>query len=322
MRTWGIPHHVVSITAAAALLVSCDGSSEWATTSAPQIPAHQASTSSGELIYVTTGKGVVVLSYPTGQIVQVLPWYVASSYICSDPGNGNIFIPEGSNIYEYSHGGSSPIAILAIPSGYSEPAGCAVDAKSGNLAVAIIAGRSNRGALLVYPGGHGIATAYADNRLQFFDYPAYDGSGDLFVTTDTVGGAFRIAEIPDGRSRFRLVRLLNYDTGPRKIQWDGEYLTLLGGGTGGSAVEQIVITGKTGRVVGSVALIGGDPAGYFWIQNSTVFSLFKKRRKHNNQAVATWDYPSGGEPTAVFYGLTKGKRDNASDLTVSVPPSR
>ena len=270
MRTPFLLHSVVGITAAA-FLMSCSGSGSPVFTSGSLLPngkVQRATTVSGDLIYVTTTKKVVILSYPAGKIVATLPWYFPGTNICSDPRNGNVFIPEGANIYEYAHGGTTPITMLTVPSGYSEPAGCAVDPSTGNLAVAIAFGPSDKGALLVYVGAQGTPLVYSDKQLRVFDYPAYDGSGNVYVTIDTVKGAFRIAEIRASQSRFRLIKVVNYDTGPRKIVWDGNYLTFLGSESDGSTVEQLQISGKIGTVVGSVSLVGGSPDGYFWIEGA------------------------------------------------------
>ena len=105
--------------------------------------------------------------------------YEASNYICSDPTNGDIFVPENDSIFEYAHGGMSPIATLTVPGAYIETRGCAVDPTTGNLAV-VAYNNASRNALLVYRSASGTPTVYLDKKVRSFDYPAYDGSGNLF----------------------------------------------------------------------------------------------------------------------------------------------
>ena len=51
---------------------------------------------------------------------------------CTDA-NGNVFISNDDNVFEYAHGGTEPIATLDLPG--SNAIGCSVDPTTGNLAV-------------------------------------------------------------------------------------------------------------------------------------------------------------------------------------------
>ena len=288
-----------------------------------RLPARRLS-SNGDLVYLTTARAVIIVSYPQGQIVGSIPWYSQSSYICSDPNDGNVFIPEGDTIYEYAHGGTSPIATLSGLAGYNV-AGCSVDPTTGNLAVAttLINGSSAKGAVLVYPGAKGAPTSYTDKKLHLFDYPAYDDAGNLFVTSDTRAGGFRIAELPVGKGQFRHITLPGDFIFLDKIQWYGGYLTFerddVSGG--GSVIDQVQISGRTATVVNSVPLLRATNR-YFWIQDGSVIGQYDIVKARGNRAIAVWPYPSGGHPTTHFYGVTKGREDYPWDLTVSVSPSR
>jgi len=335
MRRFARSRHAVSIGAAAVLLAACGGSQPLigAPDTMPQNARHQASGSYADLIYVTTSKAVIMLSYPQGKNVGRILWYTQfdRGYICSDPNNGNVFIPEGSGssdskIYEYAHGATSPMATLGLPAGYTEPTGCAVDPTTDNLAVNINFGPANRGALLVYLGAQGTPLAYSDKQLTRFYYPAYDSSGNLFSTSDGKQGGIRVAEIPAGQNQFTLIKFTNCTCGPSKMQWDGSYLTFEDPGPNGNAlfIDQLSISGKTATLISSIQFLGGGTKNLygFWIQDGSLFAMLKKILKKNNEGVGVWSYPSGGNPTAKFYGLTKGEKDSLTDLTVSVDPSR
>jgi hypothetical protein len=87
---------------------------------------------SGALIYVQNDKGTYILSYATGKIVGSFD-LVGGANLCSDK-DGHVFIPAKGAIYEYAHGGTTPIAQLSDEG--NETLGCSVDPITGNLAVA------------------------------------------------------------------------------------------------------------------------------------------------------------------------------------------
>jgi hypothetical protein len=329
VKALDISRFAVNLGVAAALLASCTGPQSGSTnptlsTETTQTNVRQASQSSTALIYVTTTKGIVMVSLPKGKIVGSIPWQPGAfnTYLCSDPHNGNVFVSESMTVYQYAHGATSPTASFSFPSGYNEAHGCAVDPTTGNLAVTI-SGASEKSAVLVYADAQGTPTVYTDKQLRYFGYPAYDDAGNLFVGSDTDHGGFRIAELPSGESQFTLIRITNADEGPVKIQWDGNYLVFSGTTpSGGGAIDQIEITGRTAQLVNTVPLTSGWGM-FFWIQGGSVLGPLKKTLKNNNHSVAAWQYPAGGNPIAKYFGLTKGEKDNFGlDLTVSVSPTR
>jgi hypothetical protein len=104
-----------------------------------------------DLIYATGGcGGTCVLSYPQGKVVGALD--TSGSSVCADS-SGNIFIPQVDEVFEYAHGGASPIATLSLP-GNKYTRGCAVDPSTGNLAV--VTGE----AVAIFSGAQGQATVY------------------------------------------------------------------------------------------------------------------------------------------------------------------
>ena len=304
-----------------AVLAGCGGMQNGAV---PQVTsaasrAHPGSGSSGDLLYAATQNAIVVLSYPMWSIVARIPG--AFYFVCSDPNTGNIFAIGNTEIDEYAHGGTTPIATLTVPSGYSGFTGCTVDATTGNLAVATAGGPNNRGAVLVYSGGQGQATPYSDSKLRDFRSAAYDSAGNLYALGVNDHTTPRIAELMAGKNQFTLIKLSENDY-PNKLQWDGAYLVFQTGNGGnlGSTVNQIEINGKTATIINSFKLSHCN-SDYFWIYDGSLISFYYPPKARNNTAVAVWPYPAGGEPTSKFYGITKGREDYAHDLTISVAPS-
>jgi hypothetical protein len=46
---------------------------------------------------------------------------------------GDVFVPNNTEVFEYAHGGTSPIATLSLPG--NSGAACSIDPSTGNLAV-------------------------------------------------------------------------------------------------------------------------------------------------------------------------------------------
>jgi hypothetical protein len=305
-----------------ALLAGCSGTHNGAV---PQVTpaasrAHRTSSgSSGDLLYAATQNAIVILSYPKWGVVAKIPG--AFYFVCSDPNTGNVFAIGDTQIVEYTHGGTTPIATLTVPSGYSGFTGCTVDATTGNLAVPTAGGPNNRGAILVYLGGQGEATPYSDSKLVDFRSASYDGAGNLYALGVNKATTPRIAELMAGHNQFTLIKLSANDY-PNKLQWYGSYLVFqTGNGRSlGSTVSQVEINGRTGTIVNSFKLSHCN-SDYFWIYNGSLISFYYPPKARNNTAVAVWPYPTGGEPTSKFYGITKGRDDYAHDVTVSVAPS-
>ncbi len=319
--------YVSAASATAFILSGCGGSQTGANPAslAPAVRDVQRGTaSSGPLVYVATTKAVLMLSYPQLKVVGSLPVTYAYPLVCADPNNGNVFVSESSDVVEYAHGATTPIATLTPPPGYHTLTGCSVDPTTGNLAVASEGPSGSQSAILVYAGAAGNATPYVDKFVRFFPYVAYDGAGNLFATVDAKNGPYKLAELPAGKNQFRPIKInedLPYQV---KLQWDGQYVTFLdwNGAHAGSTLYQVQVSGKYGTVVGSEQLHQTGLPPNFWIFDGAIIDPFGRVKRGNDQAVATWAYPSGGYPTSKRYGMTKGKSDQITDLTVSIAPSR
>ncbi|HVR45367.1 MAG TPA: hypothetical protein VMT95_01810 [Candidatus Binatia bacterium] len=313
MKIPNLSRYAFSMYAASALLAGC-GSSQPPVGAANAIPrnaeikthaVHYSSwmrpeAKSGDLLYVSSQNGgVFVLSYPKGAFVGELSGFDyphAPAGLCSDK-LGNVFIVDShaQNIIEYAHGGTNPIATLS-DSGNS-PNGCALDPKSGDLAVA---GGSCPGQceanIAVYTKAIGSPTVYPDPSDARFTWCTYDAQGNLFTN-----GA-PLTELPKGSGTFTNIYASNI-LGNGPIQWDGKYLAV---GQphqdthGPTTIYQVQVSGTTATVVNTIELSSGKTdrnpgSGFvqFWIQGSSVVS---PKLPWGHESVGLWRYPVGGNP--------------------------
>ncbi|MBV9332630.1 MAG: hypothetical protein JO146_01350, partial [Candidatus Eremiobacteraeota bacterium] len=164
---------------------------------------------------VKTGKlygQITGLSFPYGQ--------------CTDA-SGDVYIVDNTTaeIYEYAHGGVTPIDTAVDDYGY--PIGCSVDPKTGNVAVANFnSSGSGTGGIVVFTGGlRGSQSNYTDPRLFHFWPPGYDPKGNLFVQATDYSGANYFAELPVKQSKFTLLSGPNVGF-PGSVAWDGSYIAV------------------------------------------------------------------------------------------------
>ncbi|MGA8473924.1 MAG: hypothetical protein WB681_02550 [Candidatus Cybelea sp.] len=294
----GFRRFAVGICAAGALLPGCVGSP--AQMGAPAL-LQPASTSpnatKGDLLYVTGGcGGTCVFSYPNGKQVGHLG--AAGASLCSDK-SGNIFMPSATSsgnavVYEYAHGGTTPIATLNLPGLLAE--GCSVDSKSGDLAVTYLCKDCDYGPVAIFKGARGSPTSY-DVTGVFLSYCGYDNRHNLFA--DGNGGqGFALLELPAGGSNLTPIAVNQPINSAGEVQWDGKHL----------AIEDLIspviyrfqVSGSAATLVGTTKLHGaGTVAAQSWIQGSTVIVPFGANGKPPNE-VGLWNYPAGGSPTKII----------------------
>jgi hypothetical protein len=215
MKTSRLGRYALSSCVAAVMLAGCGG----AQVATPPADAASASrvrshTSSGDLVYATRETGtVVVATYPSLKTVTKfnLPSLGSSSPltfgICSDT-SGNVFVtanfftPYAGNIYEYSHGATSPFTTLSVAT-YYQAYDCAYDPATGNLAIADYCNGCGTGSVSIFANEQGQPAVYTDPKMGLPLYVGYDSSGNLFASGEnTRTGASVFAELPKGSSTF------------------------------------------------------------------------------------------------------------------------
>jgi len=234
---------------------------------------------------------ILVFSYPQGELLGTLSGFPELLGECVDK-KENVFVTSATSsgvgyIYEYAHGGSSPIATLNDP--LTSPESCSVDAKTGNLAVISVGG------VAVYPHAQDSPTTYTDPSFGAMNYGGYDNQGNLFVdgTRESVGFVF--AELPSGSSGFRDIYVDQPCRDDGSVQWDGRYITLQTVAQGGFAprvIYRLSVSGSSATVLGTTALKSNRnryDGGQFWIQGKDVIGP-----DNDGESVALWKYPIGG----------------------------
>jgi DNA-binding beta-propeller fold protein YncE len=252
-----------------------------------------------ELLYVSsvlTGD-VYVYSYSTQQLMGTLTGFEQPYGLCADKA-GNVWIVNdgASEIVEYAHGGTSPIATLSDPGEY--PEGCSVDPVTGNLAVTNFYATSGTGSVSIYAGAQGTPHLYVDPAMANYRFCGYDARGNLFVDGVTGSSAFAFAELPKGSSSFTDIALNQKIEWPGGVQWDGKYVAV--GDTDAGIIYQT--NGAKGQVKGSTQLGGANYVNQFWID-----ATGKKRKRESVVApsqgggvAGIYRYPAGGSPTATI----------------------
>jgi hypothetical protein len=290
--------------------------------------AHQATTSSGEIVYVSTKRGIRMFAYPGWADLGTIKWrHENGGLICADSSNGNVFAPEGDDIYEYAHGGTTVIGKLPLPEDYETYSECAVDPITGTLAVTAETSTSTQtiDAELVYPNGQGPPTIYVEPRMQYLQYPTYDGSSNLFVGGAVKGKtSFAMAELEKGGKQFRILQVAGFEGGI-KPEWDGHYIVVAVTDDSCNfctALYQLSFTGKAGTIVGSYLLEGSYSRTLYAVQGNEAFALLYHERHKYNRGIGVWNYPASGEPIDRHYSVSRTKYDSASDIAVSVSGSR
>jgi hypothetical protein len=242
-----------------------------------------------------------MLNYPQGQVqAQFQTPYGTPLGACADQ-NGNVFVSVetggGGDIFEYAHGGTSPIATLDDYDG--TPAACFVDPTTGNLAVANQ--DSGRAGLDIYQNAQGGATYYSDPNVYAFYFCTYDDDGNLFV--DGEGGSPlrpTLSELPSRGSSFTEIALNKKIGRPGSLQWMGTYLAM-GGGT--KTVYHVKISGSAGDIVGKTPVHASTyPSLTYTIDGKTLISTYGSahRKRSFPDRVAYYEYPKGGAPTELL----------------------
>jgi hypothetical protein len=217
-------------TAVVAALFGCNGLQPLAVATSVASTTSPLKASNGDLIYVSNAEGVVdIYTFPALTPFGTINSINASAEgACSDR-SGNVFIATADErgagtIFEFAHGGTSPIAELSDP-GY--PYGCSVDPKSGNLAVSNLHDPqySNLGDVAVYPHAQGAPKMYASSEIGELYFCGYDDSGNLY-TDGLTNYAKSLFELPKGKSTFSVISLTSAIRDLDAVQWDGHYMTI------------------------------------------------------------------------------------------------
>ncbi len=250
---------------------------------------------SEKLLYVSdpATDDVQIFAFPSGAPVGTLTGFAQPQGECTDK-NGDVFVAntQASNVLEFAHGGTQPIAILADPGQY--PVACSVNPRTGDLAVSNAFDTNFYGAgVSVYKRAAGSPRVYAAPMLWEAFFLSYDGVGNIFVDGLSSDGSYRFiyAELPKGASTFSVVTIDAAIVYPGGVLWTGQAMAV--GDQEYSptqaAVYQVQTSGSVGTVVGTTILDGRCDLVQFFVERRRLIG--PDPCKGN---VGVYAYPDGG----------------------------
>jgi hypothetical protein len=310
MKTvWRSMSYALGTWAAVAMLAGCSGSpTQFAPSQSPAQNAARANpaswmdphaTSSALLYVADSGRNAVyIYSFPAGKLMGMLSGFDVPQGECVD-GTGNVWITNqsASEIREYAHGGTKPIAMLKDPDEY--PDSCAVDPKTGDLAVTNGFSSSGGGSIGIYAGAKGSPTKHTDTVMTEYSFITYDDNGDLFVDGVRSDGGFALAKLPKGGSKFVNITLTRVRR-PGALAWDSPELAVGDADPFRQALQIYHLT--DGKPSGHTQLMDNCGAlGDFTLYGDSVVAL-----DPSCATAGIFNYPGGGLPTKEIKLAPKG----------------
>jgi hypothetical protein len=286
----------------AVALPGCGGITSAPTDALPQAARRAAAhvrEASRDLLYASEAANTIrVYTYPQGAQVATITAVAHPGSECSDT-SGNVFVRDWAtrNLYEFAHGGTTPIQTLS-------PAGvCAVDPTTNDLAV--LQGNS----VLIFQDETGSPIVYTDSGLSgAFLWCTYDSNGNLFLLSDSFG-ANALTEFNAGT--FTTITFSPSLTNRSGLQWDGKHLTIDNfQNPRAKLLERVRISGTSGTITGATTLDGRGNLSAAAIADGMIVGDWLVNRRHS---IALWPYPAGGKATTLLKRPTQG----LEGLTVS-----
>jgi len=250
-----------------------------------------------DLLYISKpfypgARDVYVYTFPGAKQIGMLGGLGQPEGECVDK-TGNVFIIDvsDSNIYEYAHGGTNPIAILQSP--YVGPVGCSVDPLSEKLAVS---GRGSSGTVSIFAykpkRGWRFPKTYSVAGMSEGAFCGYDDKGNLYLDGTSPSRTFKLVELPKNAASFVGVTLNKNIGAPGPVQWDGKHLAIGDSGLSPLTISEFAMSGSSGTKVGSTTLGGTKEVGQFWIQGHWVVG---SDFYYSGVGAGFWPYPAGGD---------------------------
>jgi hypothetical protein len=258
----------------------------------PIVPDHKKETSD-EYISNFYSSDLLQFDYPKGDSsTGTISGVTYAQGECKQNGKNDFWVVASGadEIEEFDYGGTAPINTLSESTG--EPAGCSIDAKTGNLAVSVL----TTGAVVIFAKAKGTGTTVADGLAETY-FIGYDPQGDLFVDGITPSGTFTygMSEMAAGGSSFTAVSLPNTIAFPGQVQWDGEYITL--NDQTAHAIYRYSVASDVATLKGTVALNGTSDCVQTWIAKKLVYCP-----DNGNGNAKVFAYPAGGSAIATLSG--------------------
>jgi hypothetical protein len=257
---------------------------------------------SGPLVYVTdSGTNTAqVYSYPALKNVGTIGDLDNPQGDCVDK-NNNVWIvnTQASQILEYAHGGTTPIATLSDPNQY--PVGCSFDPTTGNLAVSNFYSTSGPpGSVSIYSNATGTPATFTPPGFAVVYYLGYDAKGTLYLDGIDSGSSFLFSSF-NGK-KFTSITLDHPIGGPGTVQVVGDRVVVGDQTNGDNAAYGFKIHGSNGTLVKTTALTGANDVVQFNIYKNSLVGA--DINFSSGSTVDRFKYPAGGSPVKSTPGLS------------------
>jgi hypothetical protein len=253
-----------------------------------------------DLLYISyyEDQTIGVFDYPSLKAVGTIAGRGDVLGLCTNAA-GDVFVGSGGVIYEYKHGGTTPIATLYDGKRYAWA--CSVDPSTGNLAVVSTASPSgDNGDVAIYARARGTPKKYRSARFLSYFGCGYDPSGNLYVLGFAKNRSFPIlfAELPKGGDALKLITLGHTPLGEGDVQWDGAYVAVSSPNEG--EIFQFQVKGSRAKEVGVTNIDAKD------VEQFSFPGINGHSNEQATQVIGTsyefgtfmaWNYPAGGTPT-------------------------
>lgn len=268
------------------------------------------------LLYIasTSATTVNVYSYSRWNAVGELLGFTDPYTMCVDAAQ-DVYVTDldGKRIIEYAHGAITPTRTLADHQG--EPDTCAIDLKTGDLAVSNLFGPSSgsNGNVIVYRGAKGTPTEYTAKNFVLYFFVGYDDNDNLFVDGRNPSSDVLLAELPNGKSAFKAISMNATLAFPGGVAWDGKFLAV--GDQQTNTIYQFKVSRSKATMQGSTALTDASDVFQFWLTGSSSKhpqATAVIGADYGASAADKWDYPAGGTPLKTITGL-----DNPEGAAIS-----
>jgi hypothetical protein len=221
------------------------------------------------------------VNLPGGECADVLSGAAKRDFWVTVSGN--------YQVAEYAIGSKKPIKTLSTGSA-GEPAACAMDPTTGNLAATFL----DTGGVLIFQNASGSGTQVGSGMIEAF-FDGYDSHGNLYVDGFNSGGKVAMAVLPKGSSTFKMLTLSNSVAFPGAVQYDGKYITLLD--QEADAIYGYTCRDTTCTLKRTVTLQGASDCVQTWIGVGVVFCP-----DAGLNAANVYKYPAGGSSIATLNG--------------------
>ena len=262
------------------------------------------------LLYVTDVGGVTVYANTGGENFQLageLFGFQLPGGACTDS-RGDIFIADidAQVIDEYAHGAITPKAV--IPDSAGRPLDCAVDRKSGRIAVTNELNPSGNepGNVVIYPSPLGAPTEYTDPHLYVPLYCSFDRKGNLYLDAYDSGFHPVLSELPNGGQTFTILTLNGGSwLVPSGLLTNGNNNLLIGDLYDRSThIYQAGVKGTTATITATIPLSKTNYLAKFTLFSSGSTTVILAPDNSNNN-VQIYSYPSGSWITSITNGVSQ-----------------